>query len=159
MKRFIRILLLVLVLTAMLLALSGCQVQPAELADTSAPPLSEEDLVVVAMIAAIGGAILSYILNTIKGARELFDKLSPDAKPIVLAVFFIVVTGALAALNCYNLYSSAVTCPAGPPDYFRLLFLALVAWSGSQVAHTVGGGKQLAAANRYRLMNAPSLKG
>lgn len=116
-------------------------------------PVSDTDLLVIAAIAAIAGAILSYLINTIPTFRDGFDNIPGDWKPVVLAVFFILVALGLAALNCNNLYASAVACPAGPPDYVRLVFLALVAYSGSQVAHIVGGGKQVSSAAKYKIAN------
>lgn len=107
---------------------------------------SDNDALVVAAIAAIVGGVVSYLLNTIPALRQLYEGVPSGWKPAILLVIFILGAVALSEANCFNIYTSPVTCAAEPRDFVRLVFLGFAAFGGSQLAHGAGGGADLAAA-------------
>jgi hypothetical protein len=78
-------------------------------------------------LAAIAGVILSLVFSYIPGLSDLFAKLDPTKKRLVMGLMLLIVAGAAFGLSCGNVIT-AITCDKqGALGLINVLIMALVA--------------------------------
>ena len=91
-------------------------------------------------LAALLGAVLSFLLAAVPGLTEAWDKV--PYKRWVMFATFVLAPFAIFAIDCYGVYNLPFTCPAGAfvsvPFYVDNLVMGLSAFAGSQWGYTNG---------------------
>lgn len=82
-------------------------------------------------LAGIAGAILSLLFSYVPGLSDLYGKLEPTEKRLVMAGLLVAVAASVFGLSCGHVLSSVTCDQAGVWGLVKVLLAALVSNQGT----------------------------